>query len=43
MSPPEEVLCVDWVCEYCGHEDIGDEPVDEVQCLLCGEAVTPKR
>jgi hypothetical protein len=32
-----------YVCDYCGHEGTvpGDEPVDSVQCPMCGEPVTP--
>ena len=32
-----------WVCEHCGHEGESHEPVDEVQCRICGEPVTPTR
>jgi rubrerythrin len=32
-----------YVCDYCGHqgEHADDEPVDSVQCPMCGEPVTP--
>ena len=32
-----------YVCDYCGHEGEApvDEPVDRVQCPMCGEPVTP--
>jgi rubrerythrin len=33
---------MEWVCEFCGHEDESSEPIDELQCPMCGEPVTPK-
>jgi hypothetical protein len=32
-----------YVCDYCGHEGKapGDAPVEQVQCPMCGEPVTP--
>lgn len=32
-----------YVCDHCGHEGEapGDEPVERVQCPMCGEPVTP--
>ena len=37
----DEAVTMDWVCEYCGNEGESSEPIDEVQCPTCGEAVTP--
>jgi predicted RNA-binding Zn-ribbon protein involved in translation (DUF1610 family) len=33
----------EYVCDFCGHEGRYDasRPVDEVQCPMCGEPVTP--
>jgi DNA-directed RNA polymerase subunit RPC12/RpoP len=33
----------DVVCEHCGHQGHDTRPVDEVQCPMCGEPVTPLR
>ncbi len=33
---------MEWACEHCGYEDESDQPVDEIQCPMCGEAVVPK-
>jgi rubrerythrin len=30
-----------YVCEYCGYQGRDPRPVDEVQCPMCGEPVTP--
>lgn len=30
-----------YVCEYCGYEGSDPRPVDQVQCPMCGEPVTP--
>jgi rubrerythrin len=32
-----------WVCDYCGYQGRSDDdrPVDQVQCPMCGEPVTP--
>jgi DNA-directed RNA polymerase subunit RPC12/RpoP len=32
-----------YVCDHCGHEGEapGEEPVERVQCPMCGEPVTP--
>ncbi len=32
-----------YACDYCGHEGRIDdgEPVDTLQCPMCGEPVTP--
>ena len=32
-----------YVCDYCGHEGRvpEDRTVDEIQCPMCGEPVTP--
>ncbi len=30
-----------YVCEYCGYEGRDGRPVDQVQCPMCGEPVTP--
>ena len=30
-----------YVCEDCGHEGRDPRPVDEIQCPMCGEPVTP--
>ena len=37
-----EEVTMDWACEFCGNEGSSSEPVDEVQCPMCGEPVTPK-
>ncbi|HEU4513457.1 MAG TPA: hypothetical protein VFR87_10175 [Nocardioidaceae bacterium] len=34
---------LDYVCEYCGHHGRDPRPVDQVQCPMCGEPVTPLR
>jgi rubrerythrin len=31
----------EYVCEYCGYQGRDDRPVDQVQCPMCGEPVTP--
>jgi len=30
-----------YVCEYCGYQGRDPRPVDQVQCPMCGEPVTP--
>jgi hypothetical protein len=32
-----------WVCDFCGYEggNVDDVPVDQIQCPMCGEPVTP--
>lgn len=32
-----------YVCDYCGFEGRDEEsrPVDQIQCPMCGEPVTP--
>lgn len=32
-----------YACDYCGHEGrvADDQPVEMVQCPVCGEPVTP--
>lgn len=37
--PPKRTT--QYVCEYCGHEGSTEQPVDQVQCPMCGEPVTP--
>lgn len=32
-----------YVCDFCGHRGTDARPVDEVQCPMCGEPVTPVR
>lgn len=32
---------IDWVCEHCGTRGRSTEPVDTVQCHICGEPVIP--
>ena len=34
---------MEWVCEYCGYEGESPRPVDQIQCPMCGEPVTPQR
>lgn len=31
----------EYVCEYCGYQGRDPRPVDQVQCPMCGEPVTP--
>lgn len=30
-----------YVCDYCGWKGRDPRPVDQVQCPMCGEPVTP--
>lgn len=30
-----------YVCDFCGHRGHDPRPVDQVQCPMCGEPVTP--
>ncbi|HEX6878612.1 MAG TPA: hypothetical protein VF165_23335 [Nocardioidaceae bacterium] len=32
-----------YACEHCGYQGQDPRPVDEVQCPMCGEPVTPLR
>jgi DNA-directed RNA polymerase subunit RPC12/RpoP len=36
-------MATSYVCDHCGYEGSDEEspPVDEIQCPMCGEPVTP--
>ena len=31
----------EYVCDHCGYRGRDPRPVDEIQCPMCGEPVTP--
>lgn len=45
MTPEgaDEGRSPEYVCEHCGYQGRDSLPVDEMQCPMCGEPVTPLR